>query len=663
MPPATKPKSADKDIVYASEPPLKQKKFNPRRRVAKPLGHIKPEAPKRQSTLTQIDFAQLTPREGFDLDTHSGDEEWELPGRRKRRRTASRDRKRQSTLTQIDFGTRVAPSSDEGEFDLDERVQNEDVDTKRGWHVEKGGDVEFVNQGQKPTVAARDQFAGYITAERGDSEVVSCAGPTTARESACLRIVEDSRAPADAGTINPFDPRTPRKIRVLEVPSSQSPPDAPLSTQSLRSYYANARSPLHQKSVNILPTQKSPSKAQWLASDLSPSPHKIPSCQDILDMETSVSSAPKPAQLKHQHTIQDSDDEKELSPLKLRHQYTIQDSDEEILEDSNSRVNEMEYSYAVMHTQGSPDDFEILGTDFGYSYNPVNSALSRDEARYLLEVQRKRSPDMGSPTLPGRRAETGQNTSKDSEQHCPTSQLNLQGKDARESKSEFYDAMSAIVPAPPQASENPPANLPIHIRSDSEEASEQLHHDLLRFTQRHPTQTQPQSSSQPASTTPEQTHHSSPPAPDDDHDKPVLSSQPDHDFSYHSATTRVRPSQASTVDITQINTSSSSRRAQPRHHHHHRHQQQYLLSSSSPHKLRSSSITVPSSPLLSSPVVAACSHKSQSAPRRRKAEHRREREGERDAEPALTLTSSQLLPDSLLDFSLPLPPPLTDDEE
>ncbi|KAK5171683.1 hypothetical protein LTR04_007116 [Oleoguttula sp. CCFEE 6159] len=663
MPPATKHKSADKDIVYVSEPPLKQKKFNPRRRVAKPLGYFKPEAPKRQSTLTQIDFAQLTPREHLDLETHPDDEEWELPGRRTRRRTASRNRKRQSTLTQIDFGRRVTPSSDEVELDLDEGVEKEDLHSKRDWHVGNGEDVKLADQGQKLAVAAHDPFAGSITAEREELEVVSCAGPTIARESACLLIVEDSQAPADAGTIKPFDPRTPRKTRVLEVPSSQSPPDAPLSTQSLRSYYANARSPLHQKSVNILSTQKSPSKAQWLASDLSPSPHRMLSCQDILDRETSVSSAPKPPQLIHQHTIQDSDDEEELSPLKPRHQYTIQDSDEEILEDSNSRANEMDYSYTVLQTQDSPDDGEMLGTVFGYSYNPVNSALSRDEARYMLEVQRKRSPEMGSPTLPGRRLGMGQNTTKGSDQFRQISQLNLQGKDASELKSESSDAISAILPGPPQASESSPANLPIHTRSDSEEASEQLHDDLLRFTQGHPTQNQPRSSSPPAPTKLERTHHSSRPATEDGLDKPVLSSQPDYDFPYHSATTHVRPSQASTVDITQINTSSSSRRTQPRHHRHNHHQQQYLLSSSPPHKLRSSSITIPSSPLLSSPVVAACSHKTQSAPRRRKAEHRREREGEGDAEPALTLTSSQLLPDSLLDFSLPLPPPLTDDEE
>lgn len=62
-------------------------------------------------------------------------------------------------------------------------------------------------------------------------------------------------------------PRTPRHRRVLEVPSSQTPPATPLSTQGTRSWANEKRSPLMERSINrgsptrLRPEAVSPTKS------------------------------------------------------------------------------------------------------------------------------------------------------------------------------------------------------------------------------------------------------------------------------------------------------------------------------------------------------------------------------------------------------------------
>ena len=57
-------------------------------------------------------------------------------------------------------------------------------------------------------------------------------------------------------------PRTPHSTRRKEVPSSQSPPDTPLSTQSRRSARKISRSPLNERSTNITLQLSSPSMSK-----------------------------------------------------------------------------------------------------------------------------------------------------------------------------------------------------------------------------------------------------------------------------------------------------------------------------------------------------------------------------------------------------------------
>jgi hypothetical protein len=175
--------------VYSSPAPQQQVKFRPRKRTVTTRQSLGLPRLSRQRTLTQIDFVDLQSL-GDDNELRNVDEgeEKENPRKRKRRRTendgqSSASKYHTQTLTQLEFVSTPAP-------------RHEGVDED-----DNGYYVPSPTQAQLPT-------------------------PMT-------------------GLMGP--PKTPRRNRIYEVPSSQSPV-TPLSTRSQQ--FLETRSPLAAKDTN-----------------------------------------------------------------------------------------------------------------------------------------------------------------------------------------------------------------------------------------------------------------------------------------------------------------------------------------------------------------------------------------------------------------------------
>jgi hypothetical protein len=185
--------SAPANRIYSSPAAQEQVKFKPRRKLViyrHSTGGIRPS---RQSTLTQIDFVNL---QDFEDDNDEIDDE-EAPKRKKRRRTEEYERTSTSkyhtqTLTQLEFVSTPAITADDLRGD-DEDLYGADEDIKPEPNSQPGN----VNISQ-PRVM----------------------GPL----------------------------RTPRRPRIYEVPSSQSPA-SPASNRSRRSLHT--RSPLKVIDGNV----------------------------------------------------------------------------------------------------------------------------------------------------------------------------------------------------------------------------------------------------------------------------------------------------------------------------------------------------------------------------------------------------------------------------
>jgi len=140
-------------------------------------------------------------------------------------------RTRQQTLTQIDFVARYVP-----EEDVDLNYIEEEVSRKRK---------------RRRTLPAEDAPATVETRasrrRKVKQEVENESNDSAATTGAQVNVTQTQSSP-ESGEIRP--PTTPVTIRKVEIPSSQSPADTPLSTQSTRSIRSPLRSPLKAKSTN-----------------------------------------------------------------------------------------------------------------------------------------------------------------------------------------------------------------------------------------------------------------------------------------------------------------------------------------------------------------------------------------------------------------------------
>lgn len=235
MAPRSSTRRPTTDQTYTSTPVLAQKRFPHCRRTVKTHGPARRLLEKQQSTLTQIDFATLPGRKTIEDSEEDEFSEEEPP--RKRRKTLGRPNgdegnevKRKSaltqTLTQMDFvrSRRVEDSEEEGLLSDDEELEphpgTNDLDLQSDAMPQL---EDLVRTG--PRDKARHQDA-------------------------------KSRDPGhDQGRVMlpPRNPSTPKRIRILAIPSSQTPPTTPLSTQKSPKHPRSGkdRSPLQERSTNL----------------------------------------------------------------------------------------------------------------------------------------------------------------------------------------------------------------------------------------------------------------------------------------------------------------------------------------------------------------------------------------------------------------------------
>lgn len=435
----------------------KQKTFGHRRHISKPRSSLGSEKEKRQSSLTQLDFVS-TPRtndvisipsdddeaeeeeQDFAVEQPrkrrrvsgkgSGGEDWtpEMSGKRSsEKRSSAKAKKRdglekgQQTMTQIDF---VSSAQQHVEDEIEDDEGNA-LDDKQGAGLRKKGsrrtlpwfnneqdEVNYVPQ--SPVTDSRSKSTGTIVYPQ----------PNLALHSIATR-----------------DFTTPKKIaRHLEIPSSQSPPSIKLSSKKSQRSQRHLlgqkspsrspsrspsklnpmwRSPLKERPANISPlkwqaeTQESQNPTMKmlhqvrLRTKLGGAPlHEeapMPPPRRPLRLEKNDKSQANkipntqlaPARtLKRTTTVQDSQasDENILTqapPAGLHRTHTIQDSQHEDLDMSSQLYRSLSSreNLRIIDSQANNDDYDnnedyYEEDDYPQTYDPVSAALDRDAARY-----------------------------------------------------------------------------------------------------------------------------------------------------------------------------------------------------------------------------------------------------------------------------------------
>ncbi|GAB7363408.1 hypothetical protein MBLNU230_g3685t1 [Neophaeotheca triangularis] len=441
--PTAKKRKRDPDVIYTSDIPLTQQTFTTKRRSLR-TPPIQSNASnlrlrKEQSTLTQPRF-QITRTPSGSERRLDSDGEDELSTKRSRLSSAREKRKRKSdqnnTLTQMvagGFGSgRKRPRLDEDGFEVwdgsEEQVEpdqdedgfeaGDDSTTPRAPIGRAGAqlvDNEFsmlVWDGKSP------RLGSLRSNDRADQEM-----PRSPR----LEI-KDSYSTGDAESPKARSPppkptfQTPKKARFTEIPSSQTPCDARLSTQRSRKTPVPQRSPLKDRSTNIISNKSSPSKIAGKSLELFtrgamptheaalndvqqavPEMLEIPesSQQGSAEQAKSPSRGHRPQSNELDRIEEDSQTENaatasspphlpprdDQSPVpdspvrKLKRVNTVEDSQPDELDlaaiDTDATQSEAESEFQPNSRED--EDWEDMGPN---TYDPLAAALDRDAARY-----------------------------------------------------------------------------------------------------------------------------------------------------------------------------------------------------------------------------------------------------------------------------------------
>ena len=543
-------------------------------------------------------------------------------------------RTRQQTLTQIDFVSRYPLEQEDVDLNY---VEDETTRARKRRKT--------MPQAQQPakkveTRATRGHARRRETSFEGTEEPLAAQLDGNA--------VQAAQPPADTAPLSMSPPRTPQRVRKMEIPSSQSPADTPLSARSRASARSNSRSPLKQRSTNLrvlhpLPpgTRKGIGPAAKLEVEDTydyenedgprSSRGRIPTQQSLREY---VAAGASFLQLQEPSThFEDSAGEEEA-----------RDSVKQEVRDSNSI--DVRYSSAAeqksinAEVADSSDEGEYL--DDEDDFNVGNETQAASSACGVLSTQ---SGERTDPQAIGREEhnqhspeinelETDVTESTRNAADLDICQEPFGGKtvDDGHSRSNASRRPSHKSSGPGSQDSAPPKSSvpkgPLLSRSESEEASAQLTTDLIRLTQPYPVaETESQFEAAWRDYSPSKGYD------DEEHvqEDQELPHIPD-DTASAELPTPIRPSQATTVDVTQSSPHIIRMQNSPLNL---RTQQFNLRSQLQPPE------TLRSSP----PPMAAFS----SSPTK---EVELVWNGER-------LTDSQLLPDSLMNDSLPAPPPLT----
>lgn len=572
--------AAGAETVYSSGPLLRQKRFPARRRTIRSTAPSTPPTFERQQTLTQIQYIQPV---SFSSDLLSDEENDEREERRpkKRRRTRSSDeKKQQQTLTQIDYIWPVPKFEDaDAEKGIEPTESLEDVlvtgnaeepmralEDASGERRDKRPSPELEWNDDEPTLLG-DVDEEEPAPSRDTNQVLS----STAKSALESRWDREMMSYDTRSKMN--DPKTPKKVRVLEIPSSQSPAASPLSTQSARSTRHLSRSPLKERSANA----------------------RVPP-QLVLDEPKPVASKGASAKIL----------ESQIRP-------NVREESEDALVIASPRQRKIPSLVAKdTYDDTESEDWDDIETN--YDSEPESQAVVDDAALVSDRgISTGYRVPTGSPDYRSSPKEQSAARSFDYDLDFPL----LQYESLRDDAPSTFPGGTDLDDPPADAGDHTEPNQINQVEGASQidSASAQLLHDMREYTQRHTAQDPPSLDAILQTS-------SDPPLPPTS--SPPLSVIPPPDEAPSSSPPPPHPSQATTIDITQ----------QPTLRTHAGKTLPGLNRSSSPLPLP------PSSPVvdmrLESQVV--------------------QRKFGR-------VTVSQLLPESLLEYSIPLPPPWLHEED
>jgi len=215
--------------VYTSAPNDRQVHFPSRGRSINPTKPTPPASRTRQQTLTQIDFVTKYLPQDDDLDLDYIE------------KVASPKRKRRTTLPSKDALKEDGSSRRKRRKTLPAQCTETALEEERSPERRRRRTLP-VND--TPSIV-ETRTSRRRKVKQGPESEQNATSTTTGKQSNATRT---QASPARSELI---PPRTPATARKVEIPSSQSPADTPLSTQRTPSMRSPVRSPLKARSTNV----------------------------------------------------------------------------------------------------------------------------------------------------------------------------------------------------------------------------------------------------------------------------------------------------------------------------------------------------------------------------------------------------------------------------
>lgn len=224
--------------IYEDESNKRQRRSVLSNRTATPKSLTSTAIKNRQNTLTQIGWIPSSRADEDDLDL--GYERGSTEPRRRSTRKGKPKLVQSETITQMDFLSPTVQDERGVELEDDERADPSPALSRKKKRQES-------TKRDSLARAVQTRRVKRVTASEAKVKTEKNQLPPKAPASQRTRTVEQM-----ASSITTPRHQNPH-IRMGEVPSSQSPPDSPLSTQSRRFIRHPSRTPLMERSLNIQP--------------------------------------------------------------------------------------------------------------------------------------------------------------------------------------------------------------------------------------------------------------------------------------------------------------------------------------------------------------------------------------------------------------------------
>ncbi|KAK3175343.1 hypothetical protein OEA41_002590 [Lepraria neglecta] len=478
--------------TYETEPNVKQVYFPAPKRAIKERGPAWSAPSKYQPTITQMNPLRSfyhPNSEDEDLKSDHGNKEEEesyvdSPVRRKRRKIlpektpgttrkiGTRNAQRQ-TITQMDpFRSIYYPDTKDEDLDYEDEAEKEN-------HAP-------LPSGRKRRKIKLEKTPGPRIAKGVAKSKATKARPHLSQEEEQRELPQTGKAsrpskPQTAAALL-LPPQTPRSLRKREIPSSQSPADTPLSTQSRRSIREYTRSPLKERSTHfILPKFSSCKGPRWAKklevadgmesreddSPLSTRTHTLitPIRPDKGLEDTTTLEAPhlSPNDATTEGAgAHKASDSRQCQGLEIKESSRIQIGREILDSDEEKEEEEEEYFNASAETQA------VLVSSSAPSATSSNHEHVAEPPSNLINFQPERTS-------------TQPNNPK-AQKHSRPSQLSLESNSASQESIQRLQITKQAPTDPSLAGLTTASNPGLH-RTKSEQASAQLFNDLRRITE------------------------------------------------------------------------------------------------------------------------------------------------------------------------------------